>query len=160
MVGAHFGGLFLPDKCHHLQQRSLNSGMVSTFFCSQCGLIGFPFAMHSWLWQLSGKVLVNVGQPSIAISRKVFGWGPTKEYSAAHIKDLRASSSNVSLNHPQLLWYSDGPYAWQSQFGSLAFDYGSKTVRFGAGIEEAEAKQVLAEIFQKFPQYSSETTGT
>jgi hypothetical protein len=37
--------------------------------------------------------------------------------------------------------------------GLLAFDYGSKTIRFGGGIEEAESKQVLSEITTRFPQY-------
>ncbi len=30
--------------------------------------------------------------------------------------------------------------------GQLAFDYGAKTVRFGIGLDEAEAKQILNDI--------------
>jgi hypothetical protein len=40
-------------------------------------------------------------------------------------------------------------------FGSLAFDYGARTFRFGTSIDEAEAKQIVAEIQQKFPQYKN-----
>ncbi len=47
-------------------------------------------------------------------------------------------------------------YPWLgNSVGTLAFDYGAKTFRFGAGIDEAEAKQIVAEIQNKFPQYRS-----
>jgi hypothetical protein len=39
--------------------------------------------------------------------------------------------------------------------GSIAFDYGARTFRFGSGVDEAEAKQILAEIQQKYPQYKN-----
>ena len=38
---------------------------------------------------------------------------------------------------------------------SLAFDYGSRTVRFGRGMDEAEAAQILERVIAKFPQYRS-----
>ena len=39
--------------------------------------------------------------------------------------------------------------------GNISFDYGAKTFKFAGGVEEAEAKQIIAEIQQKFPQYKS-----
>jgi hypothetical protein len=48
-----------------------------------------------------------------------------------------------------------------SEFGGtlhsrIAFDYGSQTVRFGAGAGEAEAKQILEKIVARFPQYRAD----
>jgi hypothetical protein len=44
--------------------------------------------------------------------------------------------------------------------GLLAFDYGSRTFRFGGGVDEAESKQILDEILTHFPQYRSRNTQT
>jgi hypothetical protein len=35
---------------------------------------------------------------------------------------------------------------WLGGNGTVAFDYGARTYRFGRGIDEAEAKQVVAEL--------------
>ncbi len=37
--------------------------------------------------------------------------------------------------------------------GLIAFDYGARTFRIGSGVDEAEAKQVILIIQQRFPQY-------
>lgn len=37
--------------------------------------------------------------------------------------------------------------------GALAFDYETKTIRFGHGIGESEAEQILALVKEQFPQY-------
>ena len=45
---------------------------------------------------------------------------------------------------------------WGVGGGVLAFDYGARTYRFGAGLDEAEAKQVVIAIKQRYR--ISETT--
>ena len=35
----------------------------------------------------------------------------------------------------------------------LAFDYGAQTFRFGAGVDDAEARRILEKITARFPQY-------
>ena len=112
------------------------------------GLMIYQFA-----WQISGKEVIEITTQSIIISRVVLSLRTPKEFSSEYIKDLRASTSNVDLN-PYLVGYS-GFYGWRYELGSLAFDYGSRTFRFGSGIEEAEARQIIAEIQQKYPQYKA-----
>jgi hypothetical protein len=114
------------------------------------------FMIHSIAWQISGKEIVEVTAQSITIRRVALGLSSPKEYSANDIKDLRVSSSNMNLNHPMLIWNNTSSYPWQNNnIGSLAFDYGARTFRFGGGVDEAEAKQILAEIQQKYPQYKN-----
>lgn len=35
---------------------------------------------------------------------------------------------------------------WLGGVGMIAFDYGARTYRFGRGVDEAEAKQLVAEL--------------
>jgi hypothetical protein len=44
-------------------------------------------------------------------------------------------------------------YLWGMSGGLIAFDYGAQTFRFGAGVDEAEAKHILEKITARFPQY-------
>jgi hypothetical protein len=39
--------------------------------------------------------------------------------------------------------------------GMLAFDYGCKTFRFGAGVEEAEARVILQRLKSRWPKPSA-----
>jgi hypothetical protein len=115
--------------------------------------VGGGFAIYQLAWQLTGYEIIEVARQGITVSRVVFRFHTSREYSAEYVKELRVSSSNVNLNHPAL-WTYYYQYPWSHHsFGSLAFDYGAKTFRFGAGVDEAEAKQIMAQIEQKFPQY-------
>lgn len=74
------------------------------------------------------------------------GWGRALDYAAERLQDLRVS--------PQIMpeWFMRRS-AWAAMTtGQLAFDYGARAIRFGEG-DEAEAKMILAEIHQLFPQY-------
>ena len=55
---------------------------------------------------------------------------------------------------PEPNWF-DQSYFYSTGAPSLAFDYGAKTIRFGRGIDEAEATQLLERIIAKFPQYQT-----
>jgi hypothetical protein len=113
------------------------------------------FLIHDFAWQVSGREIVEVTPRSITIRRVALGLGLSKEYSAAYIKALRASSSNINLNRLTQRSY-DYSYLWhENDIGTLAFNYAAMTFRFGSGVGEAEAKQILAEILQKYPQYKN-----
>jgi hypothetical protein len=108
--------------------------------------VGGLTALYTLLWNLAGREVIDVSPLSIRLSQQVPGWGRTKEYLAAHIKDLRVS--------PQVMpeWWLRRS-AWPGMaLGQLAFDYGARTIRF-CDADEAEAKMILAEIQQRFPQY-------
>jgi hypothetical protein len=103
------------------------------------------FVIYNFAWQVAGKEVVEVTIQSIIIRRVALMLGFPKEYSADHIRELRVSSSNMR-------WYVPGQH---NVFGTLAFDYDARTRRFGSGVDEAEARQILAEIQQKYPQYKN-----
>ncbi len=114
--------------------------------------IGGGYVIYIISWQLFGNEIIQVSNSVITTSRSVLGFGFPKEYSSEYIKALRVSTSSSS----------NDTFGWSraSRFygiggGLIAFDYGSKTINFGGGIDEAEAKQILSEIQQRYPQYRS-----
>jgi hypothetical protein len=101
--------------------------------------------IYSLAWQLIGKEEMLITNQLIKISKVVLGFKRSKEYPAAQISDLRITE--FDLYHPR-----DG-----IQQGLISFNYGAQTpdkyATFAAGVDEGEAKQIIAEIQQKFPQY-------
>ena len=112
--------------------------------------IGGGFAVYAFLWQLAGKENIEVSYDSIKIQRAIFGFGRSKEYLASHIRDLLVSP--LAMDHSMFGW-SRASNFWGISGGTLAFDYGSQTFRFGSGTDEAEAKQILEKVVAHFPQY-------
>ena len=64
----------------------------------------------------------------------------------ADVADLRLSQQ------PAWPWGAANQFSMRGdRSGALAFDYGAGTIRFGAGLEEAEAKGILREIGSRCP---------
>jgi hypothetical protein len=100
------------------------------------------FAIYAWLWNLCGKEVVTASRHSLEISREIFRFRRPREFDGKSIGDLRVSPTPFN------------PWDFKSgmQFcglpgsGPIAFDYGAKTYRFGAGLDEAEAKKLVVAI--------------
>jgi hypothetical protein len=79
------------------------------------------------------------------LKRDVFGLGRTREYDATEVKNLRLSPP---LTYP---YQSFARISYGSSDGRIAFDYGARTCRCGAGIDDAEAGQIIERIRQALP---------
>jgi hypothetical protein len=66
-------------------------------------------------------------------------WPRRRSYDVNHIRRLRAAGST-------------GSDLWSLFTGVLTFDYGARTIRVGAGIDEAEAIMIIDVIARRFPQ--------
>ncbi len=98
--------------------------------------IGGFFAITALAWQIAGKEVVTIDEMGMQLSRRVLSIHWSKQYAAAGMQDLRVSPQPMSTyRRTRSLDY------WGVTGGVIAFDYGSKTIRFGSGIDEAEAKQ-------------------
>lgn len=107
------------------------------------------FALYTWLWNINGTEAIEVSGESIQITHRVFSFGKPKEYTVGHIKDIRT----VPIHSNGIWGFRLARFTWGVPPGTLAFDYGAKTINFGSGCEEAEAKMILKEIWQAYPQY-------
>lgn len=113
--------------------------------------VGGAFAIYAWLWQVKGVEEVVIAHDGFCIKRRTPVWTRTKNYHLHEVKSLRASQAQASIFD-----MSRGMEFWGISGGVLAFDYGAKTVRFGIGLDEAEAKQILGDVRGRFPNLFDE----
>jgi hypothetical protein len=101
--------------------------------------IGGVLFTFFWLWNLAGKEIVNLDQEALTIryGLGIVGW--PRHFDRREVRDLRLAQS-VSMDFRSSFGW------WLGGNGTVAFDYGARTYRFGRGIDEAEAKQVVAEL--------------
>jgi hypothetical protein len=74
---------------------------------------------------------------------EAFGLGRTRSYRASEIQDLRASTNTFN---GYARWGRTGLPFGVGGAGSLVFDYGARTIRLAAGLDEAEAKMLVKEF--------------
>lgn len=108
------------------------------------------FGVQRILWSFAGKEVVVVNHGSIRVFHHLFWMGKPREYLAEHVRDLRASMPGRpfpgSRSFKEIL-------AHPGMQGAIAFDYGARTYRFGAEMDEAEARMIVNDILQRYPQY-------
>ena len=109
--------------------------------------VGGGFALYTWLWQLKGCEIVTVSPAALGLKRDVFGFGAKKLYDAAEIRELR-----VGLGGYNPFDFRTSLAFWGVGGGLIAFDYGYKTYRFAAGVEEAEARIILKMVADRLPR--------
>ncbi len=138
------------------------------------------YLIYSWLWNVAGYELVEVSDQSLCIRRMALGFTCTRQYLTERVKDIRVALS------PRSSWGWLTMMPRKSPRGSITFDHRAKaasknnlhilkgftrnfglktgsyswmlpkTVRFGRGVSEAEAKQIVAEIKMAFPPLRGE----
>jgi hypothetical protein len=97
-------------------------------------LVGSIFLALVFIWRFTFKEIFVVSDQEIVVNQQSRIFSRSSHYLAEHINDLRAATS-----------YFNKP---------IMFDYGARTMRFGQGLDEAEAKQIVARIQERFPRYS------
>ncbi len=85
------------------------------------------FAIHTVLWHISGKEIIEATRQDLIVTRQVFRWKWSKVYSSDRIRNLRIKTHKLSMFLP----------------GRIAFEYGRRTASFGLDLSEEEAEQVL-----------------
>ncbi len=123
---------------------------VFWFFWFALWTFGGLFALYFLLWQFTGVERIEVDAQAITLRRLVFNMGRPRTYLADHVKDLRSAAN------PPYGWWSSRRYYWGWMFGTIAFDYGARTIRCGGALDEAEAKHIIRAIQKRFPHYRAE----
>jgi len=105
------------------------------------------FAITVFLWNLAGRERIAVGSDALSIRREACGVGWSRHYELRAAKGLRIVESGAETFF--------GGFGRRDPFGLMAgpfaFDYGAKTVRFGAGVDVAEAKYLLSKLIAAKP---------
>jgi hypothetical protein len=108
-------------------------------------MLGGVFAAFALIWTVFGRERLTLTEQYLDVRREALGLGRGWRYDLANVKDLRASG----LPSSTMTWGSGGHFWSYGGGGQIAFDYGPKTVRFGATIDEAEAKQIVAQLVSR-----------
>lgn len=102
---------------------------------------GGAFAIYGWLWMINGREVVVLRADALVVKRNLWALRTSREYDLHHTKNLRVAPAS---------W---NPYEWSGAMlfwgvgaGPIAFDYGSRTVRIGSGLEESEARDIVGEL--------------
>jgi hypothetical protein len=107
--------------------------------------VGGLFAIYAWLWQVMGKEIVMVHGQTFKTRRDIGGFGFDKEYDLVQMRDVRVGRLGINPFD-----FSSSLQLWGVGGGVISFDYGARTYRFGAGLDEAEAKQIVTAIKQRY----------
>lgn len=102
-------------------------------------------AIYAMLWQIIGKEMVTVHGQTFKTRRDIGGFGFEKAYDFLQMRELRVGQ--VEFNPMEI---SSSLQLWGVGGGVIAFEYGGKTHRFGAGLDETEAKQAVTAIKQRY----------
>lgn len=124
----------------------LDGGTAFMFFWFCGWTVGGMWAIWTVLWMLSGAERITIGMGALSIRRQVSGLGPRKSYDLGEIRRLRVAGDQGLFGGRQRSLPAPGIGA----AGSIAFDYGAKTVRFAAGVEEAEAAMIVDELRSRY----------
>jgi hypothetical protein len=100
--------------------------------------LGGGFALYVFLWSLVGRERIVLTPSILSIQRELFGLGRLREYELIHVRDLRVSRDVYNPFDVR-----SGLQFWGIGGGAIAFDHGAGTVRFGAAIDEGEAKAIV-----------------
>jgi hypothetical protein len=107
--------------------------------------VGGGFAIYVWFRNLMGKEVISINSMTLTIRQEVGGIGRSKEYEMQAVKNLRVSP--LSYNP----WnFSSSMQIWGIGGGLIAFDYGAQTFRFGTGLAESEAQDLINVIKKRF----------
>lgn len=107
--------------------------------------IGGLLAIYAWLWQVIGKEIVTVQEQTVTTRRDIGGFGFDNEYDLLQMRDLRVGPVDINP-----LDFSSSLQLWGIGGGVIAFEHGAKAYRFGAGLDEAEAKHVVTALNQRY----------
>jgi len=114
--------------------------------------LGGLFVSLTVLWNLFGVERFRVARDEVKLRREILAIGYTRGFDPRSVRGLRA----VELPD-RMFGFLAASVPWQRS-GPLAFDYGSTTVRFGSGIDYAEASHWAEKIRSVVPSLNQQSS--
>lgn len=129
---------------------------LKLFLVLMIGMLIEVVEIYYLLCQLAEKEEIVLSQDAVAIRQAIFGIGRFKSYASADISQMRVDPTGrvepyTSVNPNPIR--DDGSELLEMGTGMIAFEYRGKTIRMGIGVNEAEAKELIAEIKRQYTQY-------
>lgn len=127
---------------------SLNEGFINVFaLVWLCGwTLGGVMVFRKILWSIKGREIIIAGDNKLTIKRDMDLFFRPKTYDLNEVKNMRVQDVYIATR----IWgRRDMGLLDAAGNGIIRFDYGFKTVKFAAGIDEAEAIYLVDQIKKK-----------
>jgi hypothetical protein len=146
-IGAWLGGWFLGEvfaiaALTGLLGKNFAGGFI--LFWLVAWTVGGFFALRTFLWNLKGKEIINVGQGRLSIDKKGALLFKSKTYDLNEVKNIRVQEDN--FGYGGLFSGRRNDLGVFNSGGTIRFDYGLQTVKFAAGLDEAEGKFIIQKL--------------
>jgi len=124
-------------------------------------IFGLVLQLLEIVWQLLGREVLEVSDDAVIVRHQVLAIGPSRKVPADKVTGLAVASTQGGRSG----WNTRRDYQFLSfRYGRIVVSGGkgvlrqTATVRFGTGLDEGEAQQVVDLILNRFPQYKVQTT--
>ena len=108
--------------------------------------VGWFFAASTIAWMLMGSETMRVVGHDLEIGFRIGPWARHKLYQGAQVRELKPAPSN-----PFSRFAMGGPFMRQTQGGAVQFNYGARTIRMAAGLDEAEGRMIVERLKKGLP---------
>jgi hypothetical protein len=106
--------------------------------------LGGASTLFTWLWMLAGQERVTLEPSVLRHRRELFGIGLCREYDLSRIRRLRVAPQ------PRVRPLGSRRAYLGLTGGVVAFDYGARTVRFGASLDEPEGRMIVQRLKERY----------
>jgi hypothetical protein len=104
----------------------------------------------AWCQMTFGREIITITPQELTFWQQPFG--QRRRFHLAKVKNFRMLEDAFAIfANPMRFWW-----LWHFFPGVLAFDYGAGTVRFGANLDPAEARKIVALLKERFGQYMAD----
>jgi hypothetical protein len=104
---------------------------------------GGAYMLYAWAWHLGGQEIIELDDRTLTKKREVFGLGIPKRFNIAEITNLRILPQSLPMRETEERLTAKMAEFWGLRGGIMAFDHGAKTYRFGFGVDESEAQELM-----------------
>jgi hypothetical protein len=113
--------------------------------------LGGAFVIFMILWMTMGREVLELRSDVLLHRLAILGMGRSRAYALEQVRALRLGAVAPGLFDlsRRRTSVSNAMAAWGLAGGPIVFDYGAKTIRCGAALDEAEAKQIIERLIQR-----------
>ena len=148
LIAWAFGEIFVPYSfLIGLSDKPVPaSAKLFVLVCLAGWTLGGLYALSIFLWNVAGKEIIELTSTSLKRRKQIPIFSRSKEYAVACITGLR-TAPQAQLSWPLSLNMNMIPLGFRD--GTIAFDYGRDTHHLGSGLDEADARYVIAEMCKR-----------
>ncbi|MFV2033149.1 MAG: hypothetical protein ACC663_11690 [Gammaproteobacteria bacterium] len=142
IIGWVYGEVAILSKLINTNGQSPDAILV---FWIVAWTLGGLVAVLMWLWNEKGCEIIRISASELRHSRNYVLFSRSQSYQTGLISNLRLNPQTASN-----LEMGGGMEFWGLAGGTIAFDYNQGIYKFGLGLDEAEADEIIKAFQSRF----------